>query len=74
MEPLKYIKPDSWKDGNQISFFNKDLEQYKKADSNLYTFDLIAEGLRITCKFLGNGYHNNRETLDFIITQALAAK
>jgi len=74
MEPLEYIKPDSWKEGNQISFFNKDLERYKNADSNLYTFDLIIEGLRITCKFLRKGYSNNRETLDFRIMVPLAPK
>jgi len=74
MEPLYYVKPNSWTEGNRISFFNKNLDQYKAADSNLYSFDLILDGVRLSCNFLSKGYSNNRETLDFRIVSALASK
>ncbi|MDB5089629.1 MAG: hypothetical protein JWR09_3623 [Mucilaginibacter sp.] len=76
MEPLDYYLDFPVKTGDLISFFNKDLEQYKVPHSNSYKFilDLQSIAIFVTCIFLRKSYIKNKETLDFVITEVGASK
>jgi len=60
------------KKGSKISFFEINLEAYKAKDSDTYKFNLnfpVAAKF-ITCKLLGGGFIQGRETINFEVIEA----